>query len=124
MRASILIVALIFTFLIQGSQGSADIQPVPLQDITLRYNSRYDKAVSLNREYILGIETDRLLKNFRYASNWTEAVETSAAIGILSVLWPTVQQAWTGCSANDKAFQSLLMSSEGSMLGCMRPGNH
>lgn len=47
---------------------SGTIEPVPLQDVTLKYDSRYDKAVSLNREYILGLDTDRLLKNFRCGS--------------------------------------------------------
>jgi hypothetical protein len=42
------------------------IEPVPLHDVKLEYNSQYDKAVSLNKEYILGIETNRLLKTFRY----------------------------------------------------------
>jgi len=41
------------------------IEAVPLQDVKLEHNSQYDKAVSLNKEYILGIETNRLLKTFR-----------------------------------------------------------
>ena len=42
------------------------IQPVPLQDVQLKHNSQFDKAVSLNTEYILGIDSDRLLKTFRW----------------------------------------------------------
>lgn len=41
------------------------IEPVPLQDVRLKPDSRFDKAVSLNREYLLGINSDRLLKTFR-----------------------------------------------------------
>lgn len=43
----------------------AFIDAVPLQDVKLEHNSQYDKALSLNKEYILGIETDSLLKSFR-----------------------------------------------------------
>lgn len=44
------------------------IQPVPLQDVQLQYNSQFDKAVSLNKEYLLELDTDRLLKTFRYST--------------------------------------------------------
>lgn len=44
------------------------IQPVPLQDVTLEANSRFDKAVSLNKEYLFGIDSDRLLKTFRFVT--------------------------------------------------------
>ena len=48
-------------------KGSGFIEPVPLQDVTLEPNSQFDKAVSLNREYLMGIDNDRLLKTFRHA---------------------------------------------------------
>lgn len=43
----------------------AGIRPVPLQNVQLQPGSQFDKAVSLNREYLLGLDSNRLLKTFR-----------------------------------------------------------
>lgn len=41
------------------------LEPVPLHDVELHHDSRYDRAVSLNRDYILELDNDRLLHSFR-----------------------------------------------------------
>ena len=41
------------------------IQPVPLEDVMLQAGSQFDKAMSLNKKYLLGIDSDRMLKTFR-----------------------------------------------------------
>ena len=46
-------------------RGRVLIEPVPLQDVHLEFDSWYDKSVSLNRDYIMGLDNDRMLKTFR-----------------------------------------------------------
>ena len=65
------------------------IQPVPLQDVQLKHNSQFDKAVSLNTEYILGIDSDRLLKTFRWVYNTAKHRDiNSRSIGVAGTTQP------------------------------------
>ena len=41
------------------------IKPFPLSDVTLHQGSQFDKAFSLNMEYMASIDPDQLLHTFR-----------------------------------------------------------
>ena len=56
---------LISGFVALSATRDVSIEPVPLHNVALRYDSRYDRAVSLNRDYILELEDDRMLHSFR-----------------------------------------------------------
>ena len=47
------------------AKDAAFIQPMPLEDVQLKPGSVFDKAVSLNKEYLLAVDFDRMLKTFR-----------------------------------------------------------
>ena len=65
------------------------IQPMPLQDVQLKHNSQFDKAVSLNTEYILGIDSDRMLKTFRWVYGTEKHRNTnSRSIGVAGTTPP------------------------------------
>ena len=60
---------------LQFTTGSEELylEAIPLEDVRLKLDSRFDKAVSLNKEYLLGIDSDRLLKTFRSTSWYISA---------------------------------------------------
>ncbi len=47
------------------AKDAAFIQPVPLENVVLKPGSAFHKAVSLNKEYLLAVDFDRMLKTFR-----------------------------------------------------------
>ena len=51
--------------LIAAAETEARIQPVPLEDVELTPGSPFWKSLTLNTEYMLALEPDRLLWTFR-----------------------------------------------------------
>lgn len=85
------------------------IQPVPLEDVELEKDSHFDKAVSLNREYLLGVDSDRLLKTFRFVPFHISWCPSSSNLWV-NVLLPVHQSFMT---RDLKGFRQFLLDAQG-----------
>ncbi len=62
-RSAVVVISLALLFLATASQ--ALIRPVPLEDVELTPGSPFWKSLTLNTEYMLALDPDRLLWTFR-----------------------------------------------------------
>ena len=65
MKQTRTLLALLCLAAAQAAPFHPDIQPFPLSAVKLAPGSTFDKATSLNVEYMLSLMTDDLLRTFR-----------------------------------------------------------
>lgn len=71
----VLICSLTFLFAAAAYAQSGFINPFPLSEVTIHPGSQFDKAFSLNRQYMQSIDPDRLLHTFRLNAGLNSTVQ-------------------------------------------------